>query len=152
MVTRLADLLRYSLSSDRRHTVPLADELAIVEAYLALEHMRFEDRLHVERDVEATALTAAVPPMLVLTLVENAVKHGIADSPRGGTVRLRAAVVGQTLEVRVENTGEFRPVGTDGRGLRNITTRLRLLYGHEAALDVRSADDATAIVVSLPRS
>ena len=80
MVTSLADLLRCSLTSDRRHTVTLAEELDIVDEYVSLERVRFEDRLRFERKLEPLALSARVPPMLVHTLVENAVKHGIAQA------------------------------------------------------------------------
>src|SRR5262245_52375117 len=84
MVTSLSDLLRYSLQSERTHTVRLADELAIVDEYVSLERVRFEDRLRFERTLDPAALDAHIPLMLVQTLVENAVKHGIADLPQGG--------------------------------------------------------------------
>ncbi len=90
MVTSLSDLLRYSLQSDRTHTVSLAEELAIVDEYVSLERVRFEDRLRFERTLDPEALEARVPPMLVQTLVENAVKHGVADLPQGGVVRVCA--------------------------------------------------------------
>ena len=75
MVTSLSDLLRYSLQSDRKHTVSLAEELAIVDEYVSLERVRFEDRLLFERTLDPGSLEARVPPMLVQTLVEDAVKH-----------------------------------------------------------------------------
>ena len=89
MVTGLADLLRYSLASDRTETVSLADELRIVDEYLALEHVRLEERLQIERAIDPAALDARIPPMLIQTLVDNAIKHGIAALPRGGIVASR---------------------------------------------------------------
>ena len=89
MVTSLSDLLRYSLRSDRAHTVPLAEEMEIVHEDILLERARFEERLQFDQEVDPAALSARVPPMLVQTLVENAVKHGITDRPEGGTVRLQ---------------------------------------------------------------
>jgi signal transduction histidine kinase len=151
MVTGLSELLRYSLVSHRRDTVTLAEELAIVDEYIALERMRFEERLRIERDVAADALSARVPPMLVQTLVENAVKHGIADAVAGGVIVLRAAIVGEQVEISVTNTGAFKPaVDGRGEGLRNARERLRLLYGAAASLVVGSRGASTVASVLVP--
>src|SRR5262245_15860684 len=108
MVTSLSDLLRYSLQSDRTRTVSLAEELAIVDEYVALERVRFEARLRFERVLDPASLEVRVPPMLVQTLVENAVKHGIADLPEGGIVRVRADVATRRMTISVSNTGLMR--------------------------------------------
>jgi hypothetical protein len=152
MVTSLSDLLRYALQSDRAHTVTLADELAIVDEYVSLERVRFEDRLSFERALDPNALAARVPPMLVQTLVENAVKHGIADLPRGGVVRVRAAVNGRRVTISVSNTGTIRvpPKPADGYGLRNTGARLRLLYDERASLSLTDVSGETVATVSLP--
>ncbi len=151
MVTGLADLLRYSLSSDRQHTVTLAQELDIVDEYINLERVRFEERLRTEQAIDPAALTARVPPMLVQTLVENAVKHGIGDSPAGGFVHIRAGLSGQRVEIAVTNSGAFKPaIGGGGRGLRNATERLRLIYGHAASLTIDGSADRTIVSFSLP--
>jgi LytS/YehU family sensor histidine kinase len=151
MVTGLADLLRYSLSADRRRTVTLAEELAIVDEYVNLERMRFEDRLRTDRTVDPAALTARVPPMLVQTLIENAVKHGIASSTTGGTVHLRVKIENRTLEIEVTNTGAFKtPVNAEGRGLRNAADRLRLIYGAAASLTVRGTSEHAIASLSIP--
>jgi hypothetical protein len=151
MVTGLADLLRYSLASDRHDTVPLADEIAIVDEYVGLERARLEDRLQVERIVDPAALGARVPPMLVQTLVENAVKHGVAPLPGGGIVRLEARIANGRVEIVVSNPGRFEPVDDGGSGLRNARERLRLLYGEVASLTLRDEDGRTIAAVSLPR-
>ena len=101
------------------HSVRLADELAIVDEYVSLERVRFEDRLRFERTLDPGALEAHVPPMLVQTLVENAVKHGVADLPEGGLVRLRAAVDGHSMTIAVSNSGAMRHTYDEGDGLRN---------------------------------
>jgi two-component system, LytTR family, sensor kinase len=151
MVTSLSDLLRYSLQSERTHTVSLADELAIVENYVSLERVRFEDRLRFERVAGPDALETRVPPMLVQTLVENAVKHGIADLPRGGLVRMHAQVAGARLEITVSNTGTMRvPLNETGHGLRNTIDRLRLLYGDHASLSLTDVTGETVVTVTLP--
>jgi hypothetical protein len=151
MLTALSDILRYSLASERRDTVSLADELRVVDEYVSLERMRFEERLRVERTIDPAVLAARVPPMLVQTLVENAVKHGIADLPLGGVVRLEARVCDGRVEIVVTNSGRFTPSGDDsGYGLRNARERLRLLYGELASLTVREDGGMTTAALSLP--
>lgn len=151
MLTGLADLLRYSLASDRQHTVTLADELAVVDEYIALERMRFEERLRVVRTVDPEALQARVPPMLVQTLVENAVKHGISDSVAGGEIALSASVVGDRVQISVVNTGAFKSADEgQGHGLRNARERLRLMYGGFASLTVGGRGGDTVATLLLP--
>jgi LytS/YehU family sensor histidine kinase len=151
MVTSLSDLLRYSLRSDRAHTVPLAEEMEIVKEYISLERVRFDERLRFDADVDPAALSAAVPPMLVQTLVENAVKHGIADRTEGGVVRLRAEVSGRRMAISVTNTGSMRvPMNENGHGLRNTIDRLRILYGDDASLTLSDASGETVASVSIP--
>ena len=115
MVTSLSDLLRYSLQSDRKHTVSLAEELAIVDEYVSLERVRFEDRFFFERTLDPGSLEARVPPMLVQTLVENAVKHGVAALSQGGVVRVRTAVDGRSMTISVSNSGTMRRHDRRGR-------------------------------------
>jgi LytS/YehU family sensor histidine kinase len=83
-ITELSNILRSSLSIDKGETVSFNDELKIVRDYLALENMRFEDRLKIEYDVEEETLSQQVPPMMLQTLVENAIKHGISKQVKGG--------------------------------------------------------------------
>ena len=133
--TRLARLLRYTLRTSQVETVPLPSELEAVRDYLALETLRFEDRLQVEWRVEPDAEQFRVPPLVLLTLVENAVKHGVASRAEGGVVAVGAVVEGGALHLRVENPGTITPAtGDEAHGLRNVRERLRLLYGERALL------------------
>ena len=151
MVTSLAELLRYSLASDRRDTVRFSEELDVIDEYVNLERMRFEDRLRMERFVDPSVLDARIPPMLVQTLVENAVKHGISDLPQGGVVRLDARPHGDRIEILVSNTGRLKaPASDTGYGLRNATERLRLLYGDAASLTLRERDGMTVATLTIP--
>jgi signal transduction histidine kinase len=136
MVTRLAELLRASLRQDETSAIPLEEELATVDAYLELESVRLEERLRIRREIEPEARGALTPPMLVQGLVENALKHGIAQLPQGGELVLRVAREGETLRVEVFNTGRLRAPGDGGIGLRNARERLRLLYGERASVDL----------------
>ncbi len=152
MVTNLAGLLRYSLNSDRRDLVPLGEELQIVDEYLELERVRFDDRLRVERAIEPAALDVRVPPMLVQSLVDNAIKHGIADRIEGGTVRIEAKTGNGGVIVTVSNSGSLKPPAADaGFGLDNARERLRLLFGGAATLALTDAGGVTTAAVQIPR-
>jgi sensor histidine kinase YesM len=147
-VTHLARTLRYTLASSDEDLVTLERELEMVDDYLALESLRLAERLRVEREIEPAARAVRVPSMLLQTLVENAIKHGIAELKEGGTLRIAARVDGRDLVLRVDNP---RPVettssGEPGVGLRNASERLRLLFGDRAALrlDLATPGHATA--------
>jgi two-component system sensor histidine kinase AlgZ len=129
MLTRLANILRYNLHRDLMHTISLASELEAVSDYLALEGVRFEDRLRVEFVIDPAAAQLAVPPMLLQTLVENALKHGIATLPGGGELIIRAKIQADGLLVEVENTGQIAApkLGATQVGLANTRERLRIL-------------------------
>ncbi|MEM1117800.1 MAG: histidine kinase [Bacteroidota bacterium] len=133
---RLADLLRYALDAGRRNLVPLGDEMAFVRDYLALEQARMGDRLGVRLDVDPDAHGAEVPPMAVQTLVENAVRHGLAPSRDGGTVTVRAHLAGAHAEVEVADDGVGADTMGEGIGLANTAERLRLLFGPEADVEI----------------
>ena len=137
MVTRLAELLRASLRQDECSAIPLEEELATVDAYLELESVRLEERLRIRREIAVEAMGALVPPMMVQGLVENAVKHGIAQLPGGGELVLRVGREGETLRVEVGNTGRLKVEQGSGIGLTNARERLRLLYGERASVELR---------------
>lgn len=153
MVTRLSNILRYNLQHDRTHTVPLDREMEVVIDYLAIEAIRFEDRLRVKFAIDPAAARASVPSMLLQTLVENALKHGLSNLPEGGELLIRAGMKQGTLVLEVENTGhltEPRP-GATQVGLKNARERLRLLYGDRASLTLSNRDGArVAATVLIP--
>lgn len=137
MLTRLANVLRSRLQQGRQHTVPLGAEAEVTADYLALECVRFADRLRQQMQIDPRAAACTVPPLLLQTLVENAVKHGVSRHSGPCDIDIRAAVKEGRLELEVENTGylcaEDRPGGTRV-GLANVRERLHLLYGDEATL------------------
>lgn len=153
MITRLANIMRYNLHRDPNHTVPLATEVDIVSDYLALEATRLEDRLRVRFEIDPAANGAAIPPMLLQTLVENAVKHGISPRPAGGELVIRASLNHRVLQIEVENTGHLsgpKP-GSTQFGLSNIRERLRILYGGDARLELENrGDDRVTATVLIP--
>lgn len=137
-VTRLAKTLRYTLTSPQDELVTLSQELEIVADYLELESMRFEDRLRVEIHVPDEAAGVHIPVMLLQTLVENAIKHGIAQLPAGGLLRVSARLQNELLMLEIENPRSSAPLTTahDGVGLSNARDRLRLLFGARASLEL----------------
>lgn len=142
-ITQMAAILRYHLQSGERSLVPLAEELETVEQYLALELIRFEDRLTIERTIDPKALLCLVPPLALQTLAENAVKYGTARNSGPGLLRLSARVNNNFLEVSVGNTGSLRAASTaqsTGLGLTNLGTRLRLLFGERASFKLHEPE------------
>jgi LytS/YehU family sensor histidine kinase len=153
MITRFATLLRYNLNRDVGHTVPLAAEAEVVADYLALEQIRFDDRLRVEFEIDPKAQAAQVPPMLLQTLVENALKHGIGQLPEGGEIRIHAAAEPGAVVLKIENSGQLREDTSAGPqiGLNNVRERLRLLYGGRATLQLSNGDrDHVSAIVRIP--
>jgi sensor histidine kinase YesM len=153
-VTQLARMLRYTLASGDDDLVSLERELELVDDYLSLESMRLVDRLRVEREIAAEARGARLPAMLLQTLVENAIKHGIAASKPGGTLRITARLEAGDLFLRVTNPRPeeaTRISHSPGVGLRNASQRLRLLYGERARLHLDLSDPGQAMAeVRLP--
>jgi len=162
----LTDLLRAVLHRSAREFCSLAEEVELVEAYLAIEGARFEERLRVEIDVPGELADVRIPPLLLQPLVENAVKHGVAPSRAGGDVRVSARTTGHgpvaftgdaVLCLSVSDTGagaspaELRRGRERGVGLANVEQRLRRYYGDRAALAVRSvAGEGTTVEIWLP--
>jgi LytS/YehU family sensor histidine kinase len=148
MITRLANLLRYSLHQGS-HLVPLAAEVDVVGDYLALESARLEDRLRIHLDIAPAARRTLVPAMLLQTLVENAVKHGIAPLPAGGDITIRASLEPRVAVLEVENSGHLTSTdGTDGVGLANARGRLQILFGNRATLQVRGVNGTRVLATA----
>ena len=144
VIDLLSALLRYTLRADRVETVSLKEELGAVEDYLALEKVRFEERLRTHFDIAPESLEARLPPMLLQTLVENGVKHGIARLPAGGELAIVTRVREGNLRVGISNTGELSDVteGSSAVGLDNARGRLRLMYGDGASLALSAAGES----------
>lgn len=147
-VTQLSRTLRYTFASGEEDLVSLERELEMVDDYLALESLRLEERLRIDRDIAPEARTVRIPAMLLQTMVENAIKHGIAQLKEGGTLRIAARVAGKDLVLQVFNPRPAETATADGGGvgLRNSSERLRLLFGSRASLrlDLAQPGQATA--------
>lgn len=137
-ITELSNILRSSMKAEKAETVTLQKELDIVKDYLALEHMRFEERLQIEMVIDPDTLGQPVPPMMLQTLVENAIKHGISKLVHGGLVRIIASFKGDNLELLVQNTGKLNgSVNADGFGIKSTQDRLNLMYQGKARFDIK---------------
>ena len=149
IVEQLSEVLRASLSSHRQNEVTLGEELQLVRQYVAIERARFSDRLRPEFIVDDSLLSALVPSFAVQTLVENAIRHGIAKQPDAGLLTVEAKKDVVTLVITVVDDG----VGIDpdniqpGHGIENTLERLRAMYGDEASLEVRKRPEGGTIAI-----
>ena len=154
MLELLSDLLRQVLRTDPSQEVTLAEELRFLEQYLAIEQVRFSDRLTVSFDVSADLGDAAVPGFILQPLVENALRHGLADRSEGGLVEIEARREGADLVLRVHDNGVGLGAGgspREGLGLANTRERLATLYGERGRLELtRGRDGGTTATVRLP--
>jgi two-component system sensor histidine kinase AlgZ len=158
MTLQLSDFLRRSLGMDAQRKVALDEEIALVRAFLAIEQVRFGERLRFEDAIGTGAGQCLLPPMLLQPLVENAVKHGIGNRLDGGTVRIAAECDGSLLRIRVENDADEDEVEGNaaqakagcGIGLANVRQRLLATYAHEASVHWTRFDARFRVDIALP--
>jgi LytS/YehU family sensor histidine kinase len=149
MLHHLRHYLRTSLPTLRASRIALADELDLIEAYLRIQAVRMGARLRWDIDADAGTTDADVPPLMLVTLVENAIKHGLAPLPDGGSLRVAARVVEDCLQVQVSDDGcGFQASSGSGTGLANIRARLALLYGDAARLSL-AANTPRGVVATI---
>ncbi len=139
MLGSLIDYLRAALPSMRQSGSTLARELELARSYLTILKMRMGERLLFAIDTDGAPADAALPPLVLATLVENAVKHGLSALPEGGSIHIRASQQGSDLVLEVADNGRgFNAAGGSGVGLANTRSRLAALYGERAGLSLRS--------------
>jgi len=154
-ITELSNILRSSMQTEKMELAPLEKELNIVKDYLALEHIRFEDRLRIEYDIDEDTMDQPVPPMMLQTLVENAIKHGISKHKEGGIVRVISDFTNNHHELIVQNTGHLNGAVEDmidGFGIKSTRNRLKILFGDKASFEIRDMKDKEMVeaIVKLP--
>lgn len=143
-INQLSNILRNSLNTGKRGLTKFEDELKIVKDYLGLESIRFEERLQTQFDIDPESKDFLVPPLMIQTLVENGIKHGIAKLTAGGTIQMKATVRNDRLTIQVRNSGHYvngvaNPLG--GLGLENTRQRLKLIYGDDASFRILPEND-----------
>src|SRR6266446_5104525 len=154
MQKNLIALLRASMPAMREKSTNLGRELEVVRPYLEILKVRMQDRLRAELTVPEGLYSADFPPMMLQSLVENAIKHGLEPKPEGGTLRVEAEVAHGKLVVSVADTGvgfgRAATVGT-GTGLNSIRERLKLIYGAQAELRIgENSPTRTRVSVVVP--
>jgi two-component system LytT family sensor kinase len=154
-VTQLANILRNTLMMGRNRLVPFGEEMKVVKDYLALESIRLEERLIVTMQIAPDSNTFEVPPLMLQTLVENGIKHGIATLTGGGKLDIRSQVEVEGLLIEVRNSGQYKG-NTDsetGFGIVNTLQRLALLYEGRARFDIANENNTTVITqLFIPKS
>jgi two-component system, LytTR family, sensor kinase len=155
MIVGLSEFLRRASQDSLRSQVTLAEEVDYLQRYLAIQKIRFGDRLQVAVNVPRNLLTAQVPSLLLQPLAENAIKHGIAKRAAGGTVQITAASSSGSLRLTVYNDSPHLPANWEatpmGVGMGNLRTRLQILYGNASELQMgRSDAGGVEVAVTLP--
>jgi len=163
MIVKLANILRVLLKQ-RDAFVPLSEELAFTDDYLAIEVVRFGNKLQVVKDLASETLHVVVPSMLLQPLIENSIKHGLEPRISGGTVTIRSRLQGTRLMLEVEDDGVGMSPESDmpspvsglhrpgtGIGMRNVRERMEVLYGDEAMMEVVSRPGrGTRVTLEMP--
>ena len=151
MLTKLSEMLRYSLTKNNVNAIPLEEELEMVDNYIALSKIQFENRLQFEKDIDEETQQIQIPPMLIQLLVENAAKHGISNLKEGGKITLATRKNGEHLFIDVKNSGKLKIAKNSTQlGLKNIQQRLRLLYGEKASFSLKEEANEVVAHVKIP--
>ncbi|HEY1800203.1 MAG TPA: histidine kinase [Terriglobales bacterium] len=155
MLGHLSDLLRRVLEDVDTQEISLRRELEYLQLYLAIEEVRFADRLRIELSVDPEAQEALVPQLILQPIVENAIRHGIGRSSSAGEIRINISKVDGKVELRVQDDGPGLSPGdashNQGIGLANTRARLQQLYGQAARLEIKNCDRGGVIAtMSLP--
>lgn len=153
LVTKLAELFRFHLSLSKRVSQSLQEEWQLAEQYLAIEQARLDERLRVKLALAPQCLGYSLPCLALLSLIENAIKHGIATDVHGGTLQISAREEGKRWVLEVSNSVPIRQVPTTGTGtgLSNLRERIALTYGNRAYIEVRQEPYVHAVQLWLPK-
>jgi LytS/YehU family sensor histidine kinase len=155
MIVGLSEFLRRASEDSHRSQVSLAEEVEYLQRYLEIQQIRFGRRLQASVEIPQALHRAQVPNLLLQPLVENAIKHGIAKRIAGGMLRVAGSVSGRTLSLSVYNDGHASPADWQttptGVGISNLRTRLQILYGGNAALELKCVEaGGVEVLVTLP--
>ncbi len=156
-VTKLSNILRYALKIERAETVPLEEEMQAIEDYLALEKIRFEERLKYEVKVDPKSGRIEIPPMMIQTLVENGIKHGITKRTEGGKISIETTLANSKLFIKIKNTGQIDSEAlklSSGFGINNTKHRLSLIYGEKAQFHISNYNEKevlTELLIPVPQ-
>jgi sensor histidine kinase YesM len=151
LITQLSTLFRYNLSTDTKAYTTLGKELSVCQHYLAIEDIRLGDRLRIKMNISADSENAKIPTMGLLTIVENAIKHGIAHLKDGGTLTLNSKIENDRVIIDVINPYQSDLVKSGTKvGLKNLTQRIELIFGKQGQLSQETDHDTFHVNMSLP--
>jgi LytS/YehU family sensor histidine kinase len=152
MCLLLADFLRLTLGMGEKHVIRFSEELELLDKFLAIEKVRFGERLHMEQNIQEETKRCQIPALLLQPLLENAVSHGIASMADGGRIRLHAEIQEGRLGIVVENDrdDEAPPRRKNGVGLKNVRSRLEARYGQDATFRIEPSEDRFRVSMTLP--
>lgn len=152
-ITHLSNLLRKSIQLGKMKLITLSEELELVNVYLELEKIRFEERLTLHYALEQEALSCDIPPLMIQTLVENGIKHGISQCIDGGEITISASKKNNVLHVRIISTGTYEETkDTNGIGLLNTQKRLAILFGDKASFEIYQAEKNVVVTINIEYS
>jgi len=154
MLLNFSDLFRYSLKHNDRVKVELKEEIEIVNQYLELLSIQYEDKLRYDLQIGSNVQDIRIPPMILQLLVENAVKHGISQKKEGGWIDIRILGTHRNLSITVKNSGKLlNPTKLGERlgvGLENIKKRLALIYNGKASFEMLEEHDFVIVSIKIP--
>jgi len=154
-ITQLSNILRNSLIMNKRKLIDFNDEIKTVKDYLDLEAIRLEERLKVDIDISPEADSFQIPPLMIQTLVENGIKHGVATLTKGGQISLKAWQEEDQLRIQIRNSGQY--VNGNGRnntgyGIENTEQRLNLIFGKSASFKIGNENNQTVLTeINIPQ-
>lgn len=150
-VTKLSTILRTTLLMNKNKLIPLKEEINLVKEYLDLEQIRYEERLNYEFKVEENVLNISIPPFIIQSQVENAVKHGISKLPGNGRVMVEAFALADILKIKISNTGKISSeTPLTGVGFINSIQRLELLYGSAGKIFISEVNNLVVVDINIP--
>lgn len=153
MLTKLSEMLRYSLTKNNIDAIALSEELEMVDNFIELSRIQFENRLQFRKSIQPGVEGLLIPPMIIQLLVENATKHGISQLPLGGYIQLNITTTIDRLHIEVRNTGELNTSRSSTKlGLENIKQRLELLYGKKGNFKLYQENKEVIAIIEIPRS
>lgn len=148
-ITQLSNILRHTLTLEKNRLIHLEDEMKLVEDYLNLEKIRLEERLTYKIDVSEDSYRFMVPPMIIQTLAENAVKHGVSQLIKGGILNINCSVKDGKLKVEIVNSGQYNPNKSSnessGFGIENSKQRLKIIFNNTASFTIKNLNDEEVI-------
>ena len=154
-ITQLSNILRNSLIMNKRKLIDFNDEIKTVKDYLDLEAIRLEERLKIEIDISPEADSYQIPPLMIQTLVENGIKHGVATLTKGGQISLKAWQEEDQLKIQIRNSGQYvngAGKNTTGYGIENTEQRLNLIFGKSASFNIGNENNQTVLTeIKIPQ-